>query len=110
MPQEMRGTHRHLGLSSPELLLPNGETSYGEGRWRIGDLGAIVGAMFSRGQLRGLLQRLIEDQVVAVTGKPKGTRYALVPAFADLRGDALVNEALTHLRTLHDPPSATPAS
>lgn len=72
------------------------------GLMKIGDLAAITGEMFTRSQLRTILQRLIEDGVGITMGRLKGTRYALSPPFANLRGETLVNEVITHLRTTHE--------
>ncbi len=72
-----------------------------EGGKKIGELVPIMEAVLSRSQLRGVLQRLIEDGVVTSSGKLKGTRYALSPTLANLRGSALANEAFAQLRTVH---------
>ncbi len=73
-----------------------------EGGRKIGELAPIMEAVLTRSQLRSVLQRLIEDGVVTSTGKLKGTRYALSPTLANLRGGALVNEAFAQLRAAHE--------
>lgn len=72
-----------------------------DGEKKISDIETPVVHLLSRGQLRGMLYRLMEDGVVVSSGKLKGTRYALSPAFADLRGSALVDAALNQLRIAH---------
>lgn len=72
-----------------------------EGALKIGELEQGLDEMFTRSQLRTLLQRLAEDGIIDVTGKLKGTRYGLIPDFGDLRGEVLINAVLAQLRTVH---------
>lgn len=72
-----------------------------EGEKKISELEPPVAHLLSRGQIRSMLHRLIEDKVATSSGKLKGTRYALTPAFADYRGSALVDAVLHHLRSIH---------
>jgi ATP-dependent DNA helicase RecG len=73
-----------------------------DGEKKIGELAPVMEAVLSRSQLRSVLQRLIEDRVVTSSGRLKGTRYALSPTLANLRGIALVNEAFAQLRAAHE--------
>ena len=72
-----------------------------DGEKKISEIEPPVAHLLSRGQLRGMLYRLMEDGVVVSTGKLKGTRYALTPVFADLRGSALADAILNQLRATH---------
>ncbi len=55
----------------------------------------------TRNQVRFLLKKLIEDGIAIPSGKLKGARYSLTPAFADYRGSTLVSEVLSELRAKH---------
>jgi hypothetical protein len=44
----------------------------------------------------------MEDEIVKTSGQIKGTRYLLLEAFADLRGDLLVNEVVNYLRSKYE--------
>lgn len=79
----------------PVLLILQG------GERRISEIEPPVAHLLSRGQLRGMLHRLMEDGIVVSSGRLKGTRYAFSPAFSDLRGSTLVDAVLNQLRNAH---------
>ena len=55
-----------------------------------------------RSQIRYLLLKLVDDEVVIVDGVLRGTRYSLSDRFKDLRGDKLIAEVLAFLRSKYD--------
>ncbi|CAN5787846.1 hypothetical protein BH24BAC1_BH24BAC1_36220 [soil metagenome] len=69
---------------------------------KIGELTEMLVAYSSRNQIKYLLEKLREDGVVKVEGQIKGARYSVVDAYADLRGDALVNEVVAVLRRKYE--------
>jgi ATP-dependent DNA helicase RecG len=65
---------------------------------RIGELQELLSGALNRNQIRYLVTKLYEDDIVGVEGVSRGTRYFLRPAFARLSGDALVQAVISHLR------------
>ena len=69
---------------------------------KVGDLEVRLQNSLSRSQVKYLLTKLMEDEIVKTSGQIKGTRYLLLEAFADLRGDLLVNEVVNYLRSKYE--------
>ena len=69
---------------------------------KVGDLESRLQNSLSRSQVKYLLTKLMEDRIVKTTGQIKGTRYLLLEAFTDLRGDLLVNEVVSYLRSKYE--------
>ena len=69
---------------------------------KVGDLESRLQKSLSRSQVKYLLTKLMEDRIVKTTGQIKGTRYLLLEAFTDLRGDLLVNEVVSYLRSKYE--------
>ena len=69
---------------------------------KVGDLESRLQNSLSRSQVKYLLTKLMEDGIVKTSGQIKGTRYLLLEAFADLRGDLLVNEVVNYLRSKYE--------
>lgn len=69
---------------------------------KVGDLEDRLRDSLSRSQVKYLLTKLMEDNIVETSGQIKGTRYLLRGNFADLRGDLLVNEVVNFLRSKHE--------
>ncbi len=68
---------------------------------KIGELERILTEALNRNQIKYLINKLLEDDIIAAEGISKGTRYKLSPAFDNLRGDPLINEVLGFLRARH---------
>lgn len=69
---------------------------------KVGDLESRMQDSLSRSQVKYLLTKLMDDDIVKTSGQIKGTRYLLTENFADLRGDLLVNEVVSFLRSKHE--------
>jgi ATP-dependent DNA helicase RecG len=69
---------------------------------KVGALEAIMEDFMKRSQIKYLLLKLVEDEVVIVDGVLRGTRYSLSKRFKDLRGDKLIAEVLAFLRGKYD--------
>ncbi|GAA0878173.1 hypothetical protein GCM10009119_11410 [Algoriphagus jejuensis] len=69
---------------------------------KVGALEASMEDFMKRSQIRYLLLKLVDDEVVIVDGKLRGTRYSLSEKFKDLRGDKLIAEVLAFLRGRYD--------
>lgn len=69
---------------------------------KVGALEASMEDFMKRSQIRYLLLKLVDDEVVIVDGKLRGTRYSLSERFKDLRGDKLTAEVLAFLRGKYD--------
>jgi len=65
---------------------------------KMGGLEELLKDSLSRNQIKYLLQKLMEDEVLKVEGKIKGARYSLADKYADLRGDVLLNTVIAELR------------
>lgn len=69
---------------------------------KVGALEASMEDFMKRSQIRYLLLKLVDDEVVIVDGVLRGTRYSLSERFKDLRGDKLIAEVLAFLRGKYD--------
>ena len=69
---------------------------------KVGDLEIKLQDSLSRSQVKYLLTKLMEDEIVKTEGQIKGTRYSLKEGFADLRGDLLINEVVNNLRSKYE--------
>jgi len=69
---------------------------------KIGDLEKELTESLSRNQIKYLLSKLIEDDVLKKEGKIKGARYSLTGKYTDLRGDVLISEVIADLRIKHE--------
>ncbi|HAS57585.1 MAG TPA: hypothetical protein DCS64_03600, partial [Algoriphagus sp.] len=69
---------------------------------KVGALEASMEDFMKRSQIRYLLLKLVDDEVVIVDGVLRGTRYSLSDRFKDLRGDKLIAEVLAFLRSKYD--------
>jgi len=56
----------------------------------------------SRHQIKYVMLKLMEDEVLQVKGKIKGARYSVVEKYAALRGDFLTNEVVNYLREKYE--------
>jgi len=65
---------------------------------KMGGLEELLKNSLSRNQIKYLMQKLMEDEVLNVEGKIKGARYSLADKYADLRGDVLLNTVIAELR------------
>jgi len=68
---------------------------------KIGQLEEILTGALNRNQIKYLINKLLEDNIITAEGISKGTRYKLAPDFDNLRGDPLINEVLSSLRARH---------
>ena len=69
---------------------------------KVGALEELLSAYLKRTQIKYLLEKLKEDNIVKVEGKIKGVRYSIADKYADLRGDVLINEVMAELRRKHE--------
>ena len=69
---------------------------------KVGDLELQLAASLTRNQIKYLLTKLMDDDIVKVEGKIRGARYSLNRKYADLRGDLLVNEVVNKLKEEHE--------
>lgn len=69
---------------------------------KIGDLEKGLKESLSRNQIKYLMSKLMEDDVLKKEGKIKGARYSITGKYADLRGDVLISEVVADLRRKHE--------
>lgn len=65
---------------------------------KVGNLEEMLKDTLSRNQIKYLLLKLMEDEVLKVEGKIKGARYSIADKYADLRGDVLISTVTAELR------------
>lgn len=65
---------------------------------KVGGLEELLNDSLSRNQIKYLLLKLMEDEVLKVEGKIKGARYSLADKYIDLRGDVLLSAVIAELR------------
>jgi ATP-dependent DNA helicase RecG len=65
---------------------------------KIGELEAMLTQALNRNQIKYLITKLLEDNIIAVEGVGRGTRYKIKAPLDALSGDSLPNEVLTALR------------
>lgn len=65
---------------------------------KIGDLELLLVDSLSRNQIKYLLGKLVEDDVITKDGQQRGTRYSIVEKLNLMRGDTLVNTVFNELR------------
>jgi ATP-dependent DNA helicase RecG len=65
---------------------------------KVGGLEELLKDSLSRNQIKYLLLKLMEDEVLKVEGKIKGARYSLADKYVDLRGDVLLSAVIAELR------------
>src|SRR5258708_7002374 len=68
---------------------------------KIVELEEVLAAALNRNQIKYLITKLFEDNVIVTESAGRGTRYKIRPPFDVLNGDSLINEVLTSLRTRH---------
>ncbi len=68
----------------------------------IGDLEKALTGSLNRNQIKYLLQKLFDDEVVISEGTGRGTKYKLTSNYSLLKGDVLINEVLDILRRKHE--------
>lgn len=69
---------------------------------KVGGLEELLKNSLSRNQIKYLLLKLMEDEVLKVEGKIKGARYSLADKYADLRGDVLLSAVIAKLRSKYE--------
>jgi len=69
---------------------------------KVGELEEQLKDSLNRNQIKYLLTKLIEDNVLRMDGKGKGARYGIEEQYASLRGSALVNEIINELRKSYE--------
>lgn len=91
--ESLRISKRYLVKEVEQLLLVlQGNTL------KVGELEEVLSDSLSRNQIKYLLQKLIEDKVLKVEGKLKGSKYSIGDNYSDLRGDVLIDKVITELR------------
>lgn len=66
---------------------------------KIGDLELQLEKHMNRNQLKYILQKLIEDQVLKTEGIGRGTRYSLSNQFDSFRGEYLTSKVIQELKS-----------
>lgn len=69
---------------------------------KIGDLEKGLKESLSRNQIKYLMSKLIEDNVLKKGGKIKGARYSTTERYDDLRGNVLISEVVADLRRKYE--------
>jgi len=69
---------------------------------KVGDMEKMLKDSLSRNQIKYLLGKLIEEEVLKSEGQQRGTRYSITGKFATLRGDVLANTVITTLRSKYE--------
>lgn len=69
---------------------------------KIGGLEVTLRKSLSRNQIRYILEKLIEDEILATDGTKKGTKYSVARKLELLRGDILVKTAISELRKKYE--------
>lgn len=69
---------------------------------KIGTLEETLTEYLTRSQIKYLLLKLIDDDIVKVEGQLRGSRYSIKEPFADLRGDVLVSSVIANLRKKYE--------
>lgn len=69
---------------------------------KVGGLEELLSAYLTRNQIKYLLEKLMEDDIVKVEGKFRGVKYSITDKYAGLRGDVLISGVITELRRKHD--------
>lgn len=69
---------------------------------KIGALEETLIQYLKRSQIKYLLGKLMEDEIVKVEGQLRGSRYSLKETYIDLRGDVLVSSVIATLRKKYD--------
>jgi len=65
---------------------------------KIGDLEEELSSSLNRNQIKYLISKLYQDQILKSSGQGRGTKYFLAEAYASLKGDALISEVVSSLR------------
>lgn len=68
---------------------------------KISDLENALSTMLNRNQIKFLLSKLQEDDIILAEGKGKGTRYKVAATFDRLNGGALLDRVVSKLRELY---------
>ncbi|KLT67121.1 ATP-binding protein [Pedobacter sp. BMA] len=78
-------------ISTISLSLQNGSL-------KIGELEDTLSSQLNRNQIKYLLNKLIEDDILTKAGSASGTRYQLLDSYTDLRGDLLIAHIIADLK------------
>jgi ATP-dependent DNA helicase RecG len=68
---------------------------------KIGELEATLSGVLNRNQIKYLITKLFEDQIISNESAGRGTRYVLKAPYDALRGDLLINEVIASLMARH---------
>lgn len=69
---------------------------------KIGELENQLSESLNRNQIKYLLNKLVDDEVIETTGTASGTKYLLTAKYSDLRGNLLVHEIIAELRNKYE--------
>ena len=70
--------------------------------FKVGGLEELLSAYLTRNQIKYLLDKLVEDDIVKVEGKFRGAKYSIADKYAGFRGDVLISGVIAELRRKHD--------
>jgi ATP-dependent DNA helicase RecG len=95
--QEQRIGNRYVVAEVDQFLMAIQAKSL-----RIGELETFLVGSLNRNQIKYLVNKLFEDNLIAVDGVSRGTRYSLKGTFSKMPGDVLVQAVINHLRSIHE--------
>lgn len=67
-------------------------------KYSMGELESQISNMLNRNQLKYLINKLLEDQILNKEGINRGTKYNISDRFASLRGDLLISNVIIELK------------
>ncbi len=68
---------------------------------KVGELEQKLNNKINRSQIKYILKKLREDNIIVTKGKGSGTKYLIHSKYENLRGDLLIEAILKELRTIH---------
>jgi len=69
---------------------------------KINDLKDLLKDTLSRNQIKYLVGKLVDEEILKSEGQLRGTRYSLTKDFENLRADLLTNSVLEYLRNKYN--------
>lgn len=67
-------------------------------KMKIGEMEVNLSKYLNRNQIKYLLSKLLQDEVLVKDGKGKGTNYFITTKFDQYRGEILINQIITFLK------------
>lgn len=67
-------------------------------KMKIGEMEVNLSKYLNRNQIKYLLSKILQDEVLVKDGKGKGTNYFIATKFDQYRGEILINQIITFLK------------